>query len=56
MLGMIMMTIKKFTGTMIAAKMPKDLIGLMSDDALARKATAVVLEVTAIALNDLLKA
>ena len=53
---MIRMTIKKFTGTIIAAKMPKPRIGRMSDAALARKATAVVLEVTAIARNDRLKA
>ena len=49
------MTIKKFTGTMIAAKIPNALIGRISDAALAKKATVVVLEVTAIALNDLLK-
>ena len=45
----------KFTGIMIAAKIPNALIGLISDKALARKAIAVVLEVTAIALKDLLK-
>lgn len=40
---------------MIAAKMPNALIGLISDRALARNAIAVVLEVTAMALKDLLK-
>lgn len=53
---MIAITIKKLTGMMIAAKIPKARIGLMSDVALARKATAVVLDVTAMALKDLLKA
>ena len=47
---------RKFIGTMIAAKIPKARIGLISEEALARKATAVVLEVTAMARNDLLKA
>ena len=47
---------RKFTGTMIAAKIPKARIGLISEEALAKKATAVVLEVTAMARNDLLKA
>ena len=51
-----MITIRKFTGTIMAAKIPNARIGLISDEALARKATAVVLEVTAIARNDLLKA
>ena len=46
------MTIKKLTGTIIAAKIPKALIGLISEAAFARKATAVVLEVTAMARNE----
>ena len=50
------MTIKKLTGTMIAAKIPKALIGLISDKEFARKATAVVLEVTAMARKERLKA
>ena len=53
---MIRMTIKKLTGTIIAAKMPKPLIGRMSDAALARNATAVVLDVTAIARKERLNA
>ena len=50
-----MMTIKKLTGMIIAAKIPKARIGRMSDKALARKAMAVVLEVTRIALKERLK-
>ena len=46
----------KFTGISIAAKIPNARIGLISDSALARKATAVVLEVTRIARNERLKA
>ena len=49
-------TMKKFTGTITAAYIPNALIGLTSESELARKATAVVLEVTAMALKDLLKA
>ena len=47
---MIMM--KKFTGIKMAANMPKALIGLMSDSVFARKAAAVVLEVTVIARKE----
>ena len=50
------MTMRKLTGTMIAAKIPNPRIGLMSEAAFAKNATAVVLEVTAMARNDLLKA
>lgn len=46
------MTKRKLTGMMIAAKMPKARIGLISERAFARKAIAVVLEVTKIALNE----
>ena len=53
---MIIITMKKFTSTIIAANIPNALIGLISDEALAKKATAVVLDVTAIALKDLLNA
>ena len=49
-----MMTMKKLTGMMIAAKMPNARIGRISERALARKAIAVVLEVTKIALKALL--
>lgn len=45
----------KLTGMIIAAKMPNALIGLISDSALERKAMAVVLDVTKIALNERLK-
>ena len=50
------MTIPKFTGTMIAAKMPKALIGLMSEPAFERNAMAVVLDVTKIAPKERLQA
>ena len=50
-----MMTKKKFTGMIIAAKIPNARIGLMSDRALERNAIAVVLEVTRMARNDLLQ-
>lgn len=53
---MSIMTIRKFTGMIIAAKIPKPRIGRISDAALAMKATAVVLEVTAIARKERLKA
>jgi len=38
----------------MAARIPKALMGMMEEKAFARKATAVVLDVTAIALLDLL--
>ena len=49
-----MITRKKFMGTMTPAKTPNALIGMMGEKKLAKKATAVVLEVTAIALEALL--
>lgn len=54
--GITKITMKKLTGMMMAAKMPKALIGVMSEATLARKAAAVVVDVTEIALNALLKA
>ena len=51
-----MTIMKKLTGIMMAAKIPKERIGLISEAALARKATAVVLDVTMMALNERLKA
>ena len=50
------MTIKKLIGIRMAAKMPNAQIGLISLRALARKATAVVLDVTRIARKERLKA
>ena len=47
-----MMTRKKLTGIIIAAKIPNALIGLMSERAFDRKANAVVLDVTRMALNE----
>ena len=43
---------KKLTGTIIAAWIPKARIGRMSEIAFARNATAVVDEVTSIELNE----
>ena len=54
--GITKMTIPKFTGTMIAAKMPKALIGLISEPAFERNAIAVVLDVTKIAPKERLQA
>ena len=48
------MTIKKLTGMMIAAKIPKARMGLTSEKAFDRKAKHVVLDVIKMALNDLL--
>ena len=48
-----MITSPKFTGMIIAAKIPKPRIGRMSDRALERNAIAVVEEVTRIARKDL---
>ena len=45
----------KFTGIIIAAKMPNARIGTISDRPLAKNATDVVLEVTKIALKARLK-
>ena len=53
---MISMTIKKFTGIIMAAYIPNARIGRMSERALARKATAVVDDVTAMARKARLKA
>lgn len=54
--GTMRMSTKKFTGIIIAAYIPNPRIGLISENAFARKATAVVLEVTAMALKERLKA
>jgi len=45
----------KFTGIIIAAKIPNARIGTTSDRPFARKATHVVLDVTRIALKARLK-
>ena len=50
-----MITMQKFTGIIIAAKMPKALIGRMSEAALAKKAIAVVLDVTRMAPKERLQ-
>ena len=47
---------KKLTMIIIDAKIPNARIGHISEKALARKATEVVLEVAIIALKDFLKA
>ena len=49
------MRMKKLTGIIMAAKMPNERIGLTSDTVLARNATAVVLDVTVMALKARLK-
>ena len=54
--GIIKTTMMKFTGTMMAAKIPKARIGRISLEALARKAKHVVLEVTVIARKERLNA
>lgn len=51
----MIMTMKKLTGMMIAAKMPNARIGRISERAFAMNAIAVVLDVTKIALNERLK-
>jgi hypothetical protein len=53
--GMIMTTSKKLIGISTPVKIPNALIGIISLKAFAKKATAVVLEVTDIALTPLLK-
>lgn len=53
---MVKMRMAKLTGMMIAAKIPNARIGLMSERAFDRKAIAVVLDVTMMALNERLKA
>jgi len=50
-----MHTRRKFAGTITAANMPKDLIGMMGLSALDKKATHVVLEVRNIVLAALLR-
>ena len=52
---MIRMISRKFTGIIIAAKIPNARIGTISDNAFAKKATEVVLDVTMIALKARLK-
>ena len=42
---------RKFTGIIIAAKIPNARIGTISESAFARKATDVVLDVTMMALK-----
>lgn len=54
--GIIITTRKKLTGMRTPEKIPKALIGIMGLKTLAKKATAVVLEVTVIARTPLLKA
>ena len=54
--GTIRIKIMKLTGMIIAAYIPNPLIGLISENALARNATAVVLDVTVMARNERLKA
>jgi len=54
--GIIMTTKKKLIGINTPVNIPKALIGIIGLKALAKKATAVVLEVTVMALTPLLKA
>lgn len=54
--GTVMISSINTIGIRMAAKLPKARIGLMSERAFAAKATAVVVEVTRMARNDLLKA
>jgi hypothetical protein len=54
--GMIITTSKKLIGMSTPVKIPNDLIGMIGLKALAKKATAVVLDVTVMALTPLLKA
>lgn len=53
--GMIIMTKKKLIGISTPENIPKDLMGIKGLKILAKKATAVVLEVTDMALTPLLK-
>lgn len=53
---MIITTRRKLTGISTPENIPKALIGIMGLKTLAKKATAVVLDVTVIALTPLLKA
>jgi len=54
--GIIKITMRKFTGTIMPANIPKVRMGRRSLEALAKNATAVVLEVIAMALKERLKA
>ena len=54
--GIIKITMRKFTGTIKPANIPKARMGRRSLEVLAKNATAVVLEVIAIALKERLKA
>lgn len=54
--GMIITTSKKLIGMSTPVKIPNDLIGMIGLKALAKKATAVVLDVTVMARTPLLKA
>lgn len=54
--GMIITTSKKLIGMSTPVKIPNDLIGIIGLKALAKKATAVVLDVTVMARTPLLKA
>jgi len=53
--GITVTTRTKFIGIRIPLKIPKAAIGMIGLVALAKKATAVVLEVIDMALEDLLK-
>ena len=54
--GIIMTTKKKLIGIKTPVNIPNALIGIIGLKALAKKATAVVLDVTVMALTPLLKA
>jgi hypothetical protein len=54
--GIIMTIKKKLIGIKTPVNIPNALIGIIGLKALAKKATAVVLDVTVIALTPLLKA
>ena len=53
--GIIITTKKKLTGISIPEKIPKALIGMIGLNTFAKRATAVVLLVTVMALTPLLK-
>ena len=52
--GIIITTKRKLIGIKTPVKIPKALIGIIALNALAKNATAVVLDVTVIALTPLL--
>jgi len=54
--GIIITTSKKLIGMSTPVKIPNDLIGMMGLNAFAKKATAVVLDVTVMARTPLRKA